>query len=357
MRRVLLITNSENNLSTHRSTFIKTCHKLGYELTILTPERSNFLRVRGYRRNFFTVVTIYDLIDLIFRNKIDLIVSFTMAGNLLAILVGIFRLETKIISNITGLGSIYISKSFFSLIISNVINLSLRYSNCIIVQNSSDLHFFRAKKFKNLVLINGSGYKPLETVVNRTKSNDNLKLAFVGRLIKEKGIRELIEAVENYFAEYSHSIELHIYGDIDESNPSSITAKDLAELIKKPFIRYHGYVKDFSFSSVEVDFTVLPSYREGASMTIIESLAHGIPVITSNRPGCGELLILSKDLKAGFTFNLDEEGSLYKILVSAAKVSDCEWYKMSNNSVGLFRKKYSSEVIEKSYADVLKEVV
>ena len=354
MSKILLITNSENNLRTHRSVFLETCKNLGVEVDILTPERSQRLNVRGFRRTSFTITTVYDVTRMVLRNKIVLIVSFTMVANFMAIIVRKFTPGIKIISNITGLGSVYISQSYKSIIIRKVLNQAWQYSDLLIVQNITDYNYFRKKNVKETVLINGSGFHPVTLVKSRRKSDEILKLVFVGRLIREKGINDLMNAVDKFYNNYSEKIELHIYGEIDKSNPSSLTEAEFDRMLSKSYVRYHGYLEDFSFSFIDVDFCVLPSYREGASMTIIESLANGIPVITSDRPGCGDLLIGSNKNTAGYSFNLEDKSAFLNILIEASEMGAEKWNNMSKEATILFNQRFSAKEIQSSYEKVIK---
>ncbi len=138
------------------------------------------------------------------------------------------------------------------------------------------------------------------------KDNSNLReqygldendfvLTFVGRIVKDKGINELVEAVKKLNSKYSN-VKLLLIGNFENTgNPISDTTKKIIE--ESDFIIATGPQSNIaSFLSI-TDLFVFPSYREGFGLSLMEAGAMGVPSIASDIPGCNEVVI---DGKTGF---------------------------------------------------------
>lgn len=200
-------------------------------------------------------------------------------------------------SNITGLGYVFTDNSFKAKAIKAIVKLlyrlALRVNTVVFFQNKDDLKLFSESKMvcsNKAELLNGSGvnltffkFNPYKSVlkVGRTK------VLFVGRLLKDKGIRELLEAAYLLRLE---NIEIILVGGLDD-NPNSISIASVNKAVSDGVVRYEGSVSDVRGLLEESDVFVLPSYREGTPRSSLEALASGLPIITTDVPGCRETVI------------------------------------------------------------------
>ena len=118
-----------------------------------------------------------------------------------------------------------------------------------------------------------------------------IKFLFIGRLLSEKGIREYIHAAKLLVKKYSN-VEFITLGSIDEDNPGSLTKNELKKLMDDGVITYPGYVENVEEWIRNSSVFVLPSYyREGVPRSTQEAMSCGLPVVTTNVPGCKETVI------------------------------------------------------------------
>ena len=110
----------------------------------------------------------------------------------------------------------------------------------------------------------------------------------VARLLREKGVCEYLQAASLVKSKYPDAKFL-LLGSID-SNPGSIAIADLFPLMQSGVITYLGHVDVLPHLSLSTVF-VLPSYREGVPRSTQEALSVGLPVITTDVPGCRETVI------------------------------------------------------------------
>ena len=162
-----------------------------------------------------------------------------------------------------------------------------------IFHNNSDKNTF-IKEFitkpENTKTIEGSGvdidYFKKEILVKFDKLN---KLLFPARLIKEKGIIELINACNNLWND-NYKFTLNIAGEIDKQNRSYLKNKYFKFIHKNPNIKFLGKCNDMREIYNEMDIVILPSWREGLSKSLLESATMSLPIITTNVPGCKDII-------------------------------------------------------------------
>ena len=132
-------------------------------------------------------------------------------------------------------------------------------------------------------LIPGSGVN-LEThnLEEYPIDNDNIRFLFVGRIMKDKGIDELLSAIELTQKKYPH-VYLDIIGNCDEDYRDRLR---IAE--EKGIACYHGQQSEVHQFYKNTHCTILPSYHEGMANAMLESAATARPVITTRVPGCIE---------------------------------------------------------------------
>lgn len=117
-----------------------------------------------------------------------------------------------------------------------------------------------------------------------------VKFLFIGRLLKEKGIFELIEAMRLVKVKYSQA-KFTILGTIDHQNMGALKQEILDQLIAENLFEYPGYVTNVQDWITESSVFVLPSYREGVPRSTQEAMAIGRPIITTDVPGCRETVV------------------------------------------------------------------
>ena len=144
---------------------------------------------------------------------------------------------------------------------------------------------------KNVEVLGGIGlnlqdypYQPLSNI------HLPLKFLFIGRLLKEKGIHEFVQAA-NLVKKIYPDTEFTVLGAIDRHNLGALQQTDLDTLISSNIIQYPGHVSNIKDWIADSHVFVLPSYREGVPRSTQEAMAIGRPVITTDVPGCRDTVI------------------------------------------------------------------
>ena len=144
---------------------------------------------------------------------------------------------------------------------------------------------------KNVEVLGGIGlnlqdypYQPLSNI------HLPLKFLFIGRLLKEKGIHEFVQAARLVKKIYPDT-EFTVLGEIDHHNLGALQQTELDTLISSHIIQYPGHVSNIKDWIAGSHVFVLPSYREGVPRSTQEAMATGRAIITTDVPGCRETVV------------------------------------------------------------------
>ena len=177
--------------------------------------------------------------------------------------------------------------------------VSFKFATKVIFLNPddpSDLSKMALFSKSKVEVVGGIGLELLDCPYSKPDMSNPIRFIFVARLLAEKGIYQLLNAIKLVQEKYP-STELVILGDLDEDNPASLTKKDLDDLIKQGKIIYPGQVANVNEWLRGSHIFVLPSHREGVPRSTQEAMATGLPIITTDVPGCRETVV---DGKNGF---------------------------------------------------------
>lgn len=263
----------------------------------------------------------------------------------------------KLIFHITGLGVFFSKENMMSFYYRLIIRLlyfgMILRASILIVQNENDCKVISIYGLfsRKVQLVKGSGVNVhkfkrdtvLRTVTRAEMGIEGRETIFimVTRLLWEKGIRELVEA----FSELPH--QLWIVGEPDEDNPSGVSASFVNQSNQRENVSFLGYKSDVPALLNAADVFIYPSYyAEGIPRGILEAMSVGLPIITTNMPGCrttidGNGLII-------------EPKSKEAIVAGCKKMLELNWEDLGKKSQMLIQEHYANEVIfDKQYKKIL----
>jgi glycosyltransferase involved in cell wall biosynthesis len=216
-------------------------------------------------------------------------------GTLAAWLAGVPQRFTLI----TGLGYAFMddgNRSSLQALVERLYALALARAQRVFFQNPDDLALFQERGILQphtpICVVNGSGVdlarfdvRPLPTVdLSRA-----VRFLFIGRLLGDKGVREYVQAAR--MLKHSHP-QAHcvLVGWID-SNPNAITQAELDSWVDEGSIEFLGQLADVRQAIAACNVYVLPSYREGTPRTVLEAMAMGRAIVTTDAPGCRQAVV------------------------------------------------------------------
>ena len=334
-KNLVYIVSEDWYFLSHRLALARNAMRKGFNVFVVCKNTGKLDKIKSYgfkcyelnasRNNTSIVTSIKELINirLIIKTIKPSIVHLVALRPIIMGLIGIILINNiKVVSSITGMGSIFLSKNlkirFLKYFIFVFLFISFkRKKNNIIVQNKDDYNFF-LKKFninKNRIfLIRGSGVDTNYFNYVKEPSVNSIIVTFVGRLIKDKGIETLFEAFKKV---KNKNIYLLIAGNIDTSNPSAITEKYInSELKKNKNISWLGEVKNIKKLWEKSHIAILLSKREGLPKSLLEAAASGRAIIATDVAGCREIAINNYNAITVKLDNVDELAAAIRYLAT-----------------------------------------
>jgi glycosyltransferase involved in cell wall biosynthesis len=190
---------------------------------------------------------------------------------------------------ITGLGYAFTANRSGALVrlVRFLYRLALAKSHIVIFQNPDDLALFKELRIIRedcrTMVVNGSGIDVLQFQAGPPPVSP-VTFLMIARLIGDKGVREYVEAARLVRTQHPEA-RFQLAGWIDD-NPGAISAVELDEWRESGTIEFLGRLDDVRPAIEGCTVYVLPSYREGTPRTVLEAMAMGRAIITTDVPGC-----------------------------------------------------------------------
>ena len=223
--------------------------------------------------------------------------------------------KTPFIANVTGLGSAYYKGGMLKKIVSTIYKVGLKKAKSVFFENVQNAQVMIDDKTitkEQAIVMNGAGVNLERFSFSPMPKDDITKFLFVGRVMEEKGVNELFDAIKKIKSE-GIKAEFGFLGWFEEDYSQII--KDLEA---KDYIKYYGYQKDVVKFMREAHCIVLPSYHEGMANVLLEGASIGRALIASDIHGCKESIINGV---SGFTCKVKDSGDLYDKIKKFALMS------------------------------------
>jgi len=243
--------------------------------------------------------TLSALYRLMRRIKPDYMLGYTIKPVIYGAIAAYFAGVPHRFALITGLGYAFSAvgeqehaPSFFQRALFQLYAYALKQVEVVFFQNPDDLALFRQLKILQpehaSVVVKGSGVNTVEYAPDPTPADPAAPVQFllIARLLGDKGVREYAAAAHLIKAKYPQ-VTFHLVGWIDE-NPNAIDQAELDEWIQDQRLVYWGKLNDVRPAIRQCSVYVLPSYREGTPRSVLEAMAMGKAIITTDAPGCRE---------------------------------------------------------------------
>lgn len=360
--KIVLIANTSWNLYNFRLPLIKQLNKK-FNLFLLSS-KDNYLKfipkkIKKFSFTFkpsginifFEIISVYQIYNILKKIKPKTVISFTPKINLYVTIISII-LKYKHLSVFTGLGNLFIKKNYFNFFIIFIFKFFFKKNNYIIFQNINDLNLFvknKIAKKNKLKLINGSGVSLKNFPFTCEKNNKIKKFLYIGRIIEDKGILDLLKAIS--FLKNKYNFQFTFVGDIDSKRILPKTNSYFQKLKEKQYFEHIPHtLKPYNYIK-KTNFLVLPSLREGLPRSILEAFAVGRVVIASNVPGCTSLI---KHKNNGLLFKVKNYKSLAITMIDAMKLSRNNVNRIVKKNLKDVQKKYQDKIIIKKYLQLIK---
>jgi glycosyltransferase involved in cell wall biosynthesis len=286
--------------------------------------------------------------DLICHNAIKPNIYGTIAAGLLGI---------PTVNNISGLGTLFIKQSLSTHLAKWLYKFSQKRATTIFFQNHDDFNLFIDNKLVSpvkCIVIPGSGvntskFKP----INEPKLTSPFRFLLVARLLYDKGIHEYINAIKILKPKYPEAF-FDLLGPLYENNATAISENQLHEWVEEGIVNYLGETDDVKTVMGKAFCVVLPSYREGLSKVLIEASSMGIPIVTTDVPGCKDVVV---DKETGFLCKVKNATDLALKMEKMLLLSPSAYSTMSSNARKRAIDVFDEKIIIAHYKEAINQII
>lgn len=366
-KKFLLIGPKTDAVVNFRGDLICDIKKKGYDVVVVVPEdnnkeffKKNGVKVRlvGLKKNslsLFNAMGYYkNLRKIIEEENPDKVFSFTIKSVIFGSIAAKRANVEEIYSLICGLGMLFCSDTLKTRMLRVVgcklYKRALKFNKKVIFQNQDDIDEFVGRGLverDKCELVDGSGVNLKKFARNKIPT-DYVEFLMVSRVLKEKGVMEYFKAAKIVKEKYP-DVKFVYIGAIDK-NKNAINVDALKSYIKAGVVECVPETKTVEKYVAKCSVFVLPSYyREGIPRTILEALAMGRPVLTTNTPGCRETVVEG------------ENGFFVKVKRVADLAEKMEWMiehksdlqKMGDKSYQMCLDRFTIDKIDKRMLEIM----
>lgn len=253
---------------------------------------------------------------------------------------------------ITGLGFAFqpggLLKNLLIRLVSSLYKMALKNAKAVIFQNRDNMQVFVEKGLvpsEKCFLVNGSGVDLSHFKLTPLPSKPNFTL--IARLLGDKGIREYVQAARLVKQKYPQA-EFNLIGP-DDPSPDGISLSEVLSWSEEGIINYHGATTDIRPYLEKCAIYVLPSYHEGMPRTVLEAMAMGRPILTTDVPGCRETV---ENGKNGWLVSKANVQQLSERMLWFIEHPE-KWSDMGNESYRLAREKFDVNQVNNKILEIM----
>lgn len=284
------------------------------------------------------------------QNKPIAVLTYTIKPNIYG---GIACRSKRVdqIANITGLGTAVEYKSLLQKITVHLYKYAFSKVTKVYFQNEENMKFFKKNKIAESkhTLIPGSGVNLNEFKLLPYPNDNKVHIAFISRVMREKGIDLFLDAAEHIKKKYDN-VFFHVCGFCEDDY-----SKKLLKYEVKNIIKYHGMITDISNFLLNTHLIVHPSfYPEGMSNVLLEASSSGRPVITTDRSGCREIV---DHMETGL---IVPERNLNELILAIKRFLEFDYNTKKNMGLKARTKvenSFDRRIVINSYIDTINQII
>jgi len=306
------VVNSDWFFLSHRLPLALEAIQRGYKVLLVTKNSGRKAEIESYGITFVEVdiersgknpfkefKLIFDLYRVYRKYKPSIIHHVTLKPALYGTIAAkMLSYKPVVINAVTGLGYLFLEDR--KSIAKSIVHAMMRYaykdqSTRFIFQNPDDRGMYDKMGFLNAgnnIIIKGSGVDTNDYRYKEPEHHEKLRILFPARMLFDKGIPEFVGAANLLRQKYEGRAEFVLAGGIDKLNPGAITEEALRALLVPGYITWVGHVSNMKPEYTNADIVCLPSYyKEGLPKSLVEAMASGRPIVTTDSTGCRECVV------------------------------------------------------------------
>ena len=310
-RKLLYLVTEDWYFCSHRLPIARAARDRGFEVVVATRvgEHADQIRSEGFRliplpwrrrskNPVGEIRTLAALLRLYRSERPDIVHHVALKPVLYGGLIAALTHPPAVVNAVTGFGYVFTSRQLKARVMRPLFRAGFRglvnrANTFVIIQNPDDggaLVSARAVDADRLELIRGSGVDVRRFFPAPAPDDKMITVTMVSRMLWSKGVGEIVEAARILRAAGT-PVRVQLVGDPDVENPESVGVEQLREWQREGIIKWVGHQDDVPAIWRDSHVAVLPSYREGLPMSLMEAAACGRPLVATDVPGCREVVI------------------------------------------------------------------
>jgi glycosyltransferase involved in cell wall biosynthesis len=371
MARIFLIASLAESLLNFRGDLIRHLLERGHEVVTAAPDappevegKLTNLGVRhisiALQRTGFSLYSdlrvLVELGWLMRTEKPDVVLAYTIKPVVYGSIAACWAGVPHIASMITGLGFAFAYpknrlQRLVGMIARGLYRLAMMCNETVFFQNPDDEADFRnagmLRQTQRIVRTGGSGVN-LNHFVPMPLPSGNIRFLMIARLLVDKGVREYLKAAA-LVRHVRPDLEFHIIGPFDE-HPLAVQRAEIEAAVSQTHVVYHGETADVRPYLASCHIYVLPSYREGTPRSVLEAMAVGRVIITTDTPGCRQTVITGDN---GFLVPPRQVDPLVQTMLKVAELPCAEIARMAARSRELAKEHFDVQTVNSRVAEAL----
>ena len=308
-QRLLFFVTEDWYFCSHRLPIALAAKQAGFDVWVITREMAHGDVIRDAGLTLFPIALTRGglhplremelLLRLVFayrQIRPDIVHHVAMKPVIYGSIAARFVRGARVVNALGGLGYMFTSRDRMARLLRAVaefwLGLALRRKGSVtLLQNPDDLTLLCGLgivKRDSVILIPGSGVDTQRFHPTPPPAGA-VRVVLAARMLRDKGVMEFVEAARQ-LGGVSSEARFVLAGDTDPSNPASISSQQLRAWVAEGVIEWRGWQDDMAAVYQSAHIACLPSYREGLPKSLQEAAACGLPIVTTDVPGCREVV-------------------------------------------------------------------
>lgn len=361
-KKVLILANKDGGLYSFRKELLQKLISKGHEVYCSFPfaEKTELIKELGCncidtkvsRRGTNPVDDLKLLLSylkLLKKIKPDVVFTYTIKPNVYGGMACALK-RIPYIANVTGLGTAVQNGGLMQKLTLALYKIGLKKAKMVFFQNSENQKFMlnRGIVKGNNDLLPGSGVNLEQHCFEEyPESDQEVVLLTIGRLMKDKGTNEILQAAKIIKAEYPNVVFRFIGGhdgNCKENLENAVKEGIVEHIGRQPQV--HSFIK-------ESHATLHASYHEGMSNVLLETASSGRPVIATNVPGCRETY---DDGISGISFEPKNVDDLVRAIKEFLKLTNEQKSQMGKKGRQKMEKEFNRNIIVDKYINIIENL-
>lgn len=309
-RRLMFVVNNPAFFMSHRVPVALAAQQAGYDVHVATMDGPAVADIQALGMTHHAIPmtrsgkhplqelgTLLALLRLFRRVRPDVVHLVTIKPVLYGGIAARLARVPGMVAAISGLGFVFLSNSLkmrlVRAVVARLYRLALGHPNSrVIFQNANDRDLLKslgAVRDEQVVMIRGAGVDLDAYRASPEPPSPPVVVTMVARLLRDKGVREFVEAATTLRAR-GVPVVMQLVGGLDAGNPASATQQEVDAWQRDGAVQALGERSDIAELYAASHVAVLPSYREGLPKSLIEAAACGRAVVTTDVPGCRDAI-------------------------------------------------------------------